>query len=165
MPGPTAFEAWGLAASWVGSGAAVASVIIAAVFGYLTLANSRRSKRALDTATYAAAQEPAHADGRGVLPMGPIPVRWRIEHAGGQGWLLINDGTADAFDVSMQGLTATDRQRLTSAEEAGVVPAASALGFVYVSRLTLDGPGNLVVSWRFGPEAVEQSKVLRIPSP
>ena len=110
----TAYEAASLWAQWVGSISAALAVLVAAVFGYLTYANNRRSRDNQERATLAAAMEGAGPARAGLLPSsgsedGP---GFRIRGAGGDRWLLVNEGPETAWGVRVDGLTALDKQRL-----------------------------------------------------
>jgi hypothetical protein len=165
----SAYDMSSLWAQWVGSVAAVASVGVAIVFGYLTLANTRRSKDAQERATFAAATAAPSAVG----PAGPfVPntatgdLQLTVRDAGGERWELVNDGTETAIGVRIEGLTTLDRRRLVSVvdEPADLAPGASKQ-FVLVSRLALSGPANVVVLYRTQPDGPELRQVLLVPAP
>ena len=164
-PGPSAFDAWGLAAHWVGSGAAVVSVGVAVLFGYLTLANTRRSRDAQNLATIVAAGESPNGSGVLLLPEEKV-IEWTVQPNGGESWLLVNDGQTVAYDVTLRGLTVTDQERLRTADgpDVAVVEPAESVPFEFVSRLTLSGPGNVVVSWTIAPGGPELRKAVRVPA-
>ena len=163
----TPYEAASLWAQWVGSISAALAVVVAAVFGYLTLLNNRRSKDAQQRASLAAASGEGGSPSQGVLPgssrsTGP---RFDVRHKMGETWLLINDGTESAYDVEISGLTDLDKQRLRSvAPEPEPLQAGQAREFVLISRLTRSGPANIVVSFRLQPGATGHRRVLQVPS-
>lgn len=76
----------------------------------------------------------------------------------------MNDGTVDAVDVDLQGLTETDRRRLGAPVHAGTLAPSEQLEFPFASRFTLSGPGNIVVSWRTASDDTAQRTVLRVPA-
>jgi hypothetical protein len=81
----TPYEAASLWAQWVGSISAALAVVVAAVFGYLTLLNNRRSKDAQQRASLAAASGEGGSPSHGVLPgssRSPGP-RFAVRHKAG----------------------------------------------------------------------------------
>lgn len=162
---PTTYEVWSLAAQWVGSGAAVAAVLVAVLFGYLTLASNRRSKDAQQRATMVAALDDPnrpqsilaeHDAGRAVFT---------IRHKAGETWLLVNEGPDVAYMVGIEGLTDLDKRRLIEvAAEPASLGEGQAKEFVLVSRLTLSGPANVVVLYRLEPGGSQLRRVLHVPA-
>jgi hypothetical protein len=164
---PTTYETWSLAAQWVGSGAAVAAVLVAMVFGYLTLASSRRSKDAQERATLIAATD-ARNTPRTLLAAEDDPERARlmVRHQSGEKWLLVNEGPDVAYSVEIDGLTALDKQRLTAiAGDPHSLGPAQTKEFVLVSRLSLSGPANIVVTFRVEAGGSVLRRVLLVPAP
>jgi hypothetical protein len=163
----TAYEAASLWAQWVGSISAALAVLVAAVFGYLTYANNRRSRDNQERATLAAAMEDSGRPRAGLLPSSRDDdgLEFGIRRANGNRWLLVNKGPETAWDVRIEGLTALDRQRLDpGGEEQGPLEAGGDREFGLVSRLTLSGPANVVVSYRRRPDGPELRRVLQVPS-
>jgi hypothetical protein len=163
----SAYDASALWAQWVGSVAAVLSVGVAIVFGYLTLANTRRSKDAQERATIAAAAPaPQTADGQLAAAADLGDVRLSVRAAGGERWELRNDGPDTAYAVRISGLTSLDQRRL---EYVGNEPEDLAPGqtrqFVLVSRLALGGPANVVVQYRLHEDSPDVRQVLLVPAP
>ena len=163
-PGPmTPYEGASLAAQWVGSVSALAAVVVAVIFGYLTLASNRRSKDAQQRAAIIAATEsrsepPSVQAGR----TGP---RLTVRLKGGETWLLVNEGSEPAHDVHIEGLTDLDRRRLVAiATDPEPIEAGQSREFTLVSRLTLSGPANVRVS--YSTETAEaRTVVLLVPAP
>lgn len=164
---PSSYELWSLAAQWVSAGSALLAVFVAAVFGWLTLANNRRSKDTQERATLIAATNgqsaPQSLLARGAEPSG---AQLAIRHAGGERWQLVNGGPASCIIDDVDGLTTQDKKRLTdvSADPASL-DAGDATTFTLVSRFTLSGPANVVVSYRLQPGGERQRRVLLIPAP
>jgi len=164
---PTTYEAWSLAAQWVGSGAAVAAVLVAVLFGYLTLATSRRSKDAQERATLTAATDDPNAP-RTLLAAedNPDRVRLVVRRQSGEKWLLVNEGPDVAYSVEIDGLTTLDKRRLTAiAGDPHSLGPTQGKEFVLVSRLTLSGPANIVVTFRVEPGGAVLRRVLLVPAP
>ena len=161
----TDLEVSALWAQWVGAGAAVGAVLVAVVFGYLTLANTRRSKDTQERATITASAEPLSADFADAV-VEVTRVHWRVEQAGGERWLLINEGSNTAHDVELSGLTALDQQRLTVDDPTPqTVGPTGVVGFVLVSRFTLSGPANVVVFFALESGGPKVQRVVRVPAP
>lgn len=161
------YEAWSLGAQWVSAAAAVVAVFVAAVFGWLTLANNRRSRDNQERATLTAAtdqqDEPRTLSARRESPNG---ANLTIRHKSGEHWLLVNDGPDVALTVEIDGLTALDKKRLTTvAAEPDTLSPGEAKEFILVSRLTLTGPANVVVSFRVEPGGSLLRQVLLVPAP
>ena len=165
----TAYEAASLWAQWVGFISAALAVLVAALFGYLTYANNRRSRDNQERASLAASMSDVSRNtAMGLLPAEPGAggVNFLVRHAAGESWLLINDGPGSAEGVRIEGLTTLDKQRLTVDPAAPtVLEAGQALEFVLVSRLTLSGPANIVVLYFLDPQGSELRKVLQVPAP
>jgi len=164
----TPYEAASLWAQWVGSISAALAVFVAALFGYLTYANNKRSRDNQERATLAAAMgEDAAARRSGILPLervggGPefVVRRDRAEH-----WLLVNEGSETALDVQLTGLTTLDRQRLSGAVGPNDLAPGQFREFGLVSRFTSSGPANVVVRYRLEAGGAELSRVLQVPAP
>jgi len=163
----TPYEAASLWAQWVGSISAALAVLVAAVFGYLTYANNRRSRDNQERASLAAASEDEAGHRAGLLPTSHAnAVNFLIRHGAGETWLLINEGPGTVRDVRIEGLTTLDRQRLTvTSSEATALEPGEALEFVLVSRFTRSGPANVVVQCLLDPEGEELRQVLQVPAP
>jgi hypothetical protein len=152
-----------LIAQWVESIAAVAAVFIALLFGVLTLTTSRRSKDTQERATLTAASDPMSADFAEAV-VAASKVHWRVERNAGERWLLIHDGSTTAYEVELAGLTSLDAKRLTEIPDRQDVGPTGALAFTLVSRLTLSGPANVVVTFALerGDQRVRQ--IVRVPA-
>lgn len=163
---PTTYEAWSLAAQWVGSGAAVAAVLVALLFGYLTLASNRRSKDAQQRATMVAALDDPNRP-QSILGLNESGLAdFTIRHKAGEIWLLVNEGPDIAYLVEIEGLTDLDKHRLQEvAQDPTSLGAREAKEFVLVSRFTLSGPANVVVSYRLEPGGSQMRRVLQVPAP
>lgn len=163
----TPYEAASLWAHWVGSISAALAVLVAALFGFLTYANNKRSRDNQERATLAAVSGDVSGSRVGLLPESPEThdVTFLVRHVSGESWLLINEGPGTVHDVRIEGLTTLDRQRLTDVSGSSVLEAGYATGFVLVSRLTLSGPANVVVHYRLDPAGSELRKVLQVPAP
>jgi len=163
----TPYEAGSLWAQWVGSVSAALAVLVAALFGYLTYANNRRSRDNQERASLAAASVEEAGARAGLLPAsGAKDVNFRIRHDAGETWLLMNEGPGTARDVRIEGLTKLDRQRLTvTSSETTALEPGEALEFVLVSRFTLSGPANVVVHCLLDPEGDDLRQVLQVPAP
>lgn len=89
-----------------------------------------------------------------------------VMHKAGETWLLVNNGPDVAYMVEIEGLTDLDKRRLL---EVSLDPASLGEGqakeFVLVSRLTLSGPANVVVSYRLEPGGSQLRRVLQVPAP
>lgn len=163
---PTTYEVWSLAAQWVGSGAAVAAVLVAVLFGYLTLASSRRSKDAQQRATLVAALDDPNRPQSLLAERDSGRAEFSISRKGGETWLLVNQGPDIAYMVEIDGLTDLDKRRLAEvASEPGSLASGQAKEFVLVSRYTLSGPANVVISYRLEPGGSLLRRVLQVPAP
>jgi len=164
----TPYEAASLWAQWVGSISAALAVFVAALFGYLTYANNKRSRDNQERATLAAAMgEDAATRRSGILPLEGagggaefVIRRDRPEH-----WLLVNEGSQTARDVRLEGLTALDRQRLSGTSDPSDLAPGQFREFGLVSRFTSSGPANVVVRYRLEAGGAELSRVLQVPAP
>lgn len=167
LPNVTPYEAASLWAQWVGSISAALAVFVAALFGYLTYANNKRSRDNQERATLAAAMGGAGEPRAGILPTGSARgVDFVLRGSGSDRWLLVNEGTESALGVRLEGLTALDQQRLRGAAEGPVqLGPGQAHQFVLVSRLTLSGPANIVVFYRLQDGGPELRRVLQVPAP
>jgi hypothetical protein len=164
--GPTTYEAWSLAAQWVGSGAAAAAVLVAVLFGYLTLASNRRSKDTQQRATLVAAFDDPNRPQSIFAEHDSARAHFTIRHKAGETWLLVNEGPDAAYVVGIDGLTDLDKKRLLEvAAEPASLGEGQAKEFVLVSRLTLSGPANVVVSYRLEPGGSQLRRVLQVPAP
>ncbi len=162
----TTYESWSLAAQWVGSAAAVAAVLVAVLFGYLTLASNRRSKDAQQRATMAAALDDPNRPQSILAEHDAGRADFTIRHKAGETWLLVNDGPDVAFTVEVEGLTDLDKKRLTEvAAEPASLEVGQAKEFVLVSRYTLSGPANVVVSYRLEAGGSQLRRVLQVSAP
>ncbi len=163
----TPYEASSLWAQWVGSISAALAVLVAALFGYLTYANNRRSRDNQERASLAAASEDAADHRAGVLPMSrAYAAKFLIRHGAGETWMLINRGPGTVRDVRIEGLTTLDKQRLTvTSSEVTALEPGEALEFVLASRFTLSGPANVVVHCLLDPAGEELRQVLQVPAP
>jgi hypothetical protein len=161
----TEYEAASLWAQWVGSGSAAAAVVVAALFGYLTLASNSRSKDAQQRATMVAALDDPNRPQSVLAERESGTADFRIERRSGETWLLINHGPDAAYMVDIEGLTDLDKRRL---QEVALDPASLSPGqakeFVLVSRYTLSGPANVVVSYRLEPGGSQLRRVLQVPA-
>ena len=163
----TPYEAASLWAQWVGSISAALAVFVAALFGYLTYANNRRSRDNQERASLAAASKDDAGHRAGLLPMSRAnDVNFLIRHDVGETWLLINEGPRTARDVRIEGLTTLDRQRLTvTSPKTTALEPGEALQFALVSRFTLSGPANVVVHCLLDPDRTDVRQVLQVPAP
>jgi hypothetical protein len=162
----TAYEAASLGAQWVGSIAAALAVLVAAVFGYLTYANNKRSRDNQERATLAAVTQPDGGHRVGILPTSRDRADFRIRHGAGENWLLVNEGPGTVWGVRIEGLTTLDEQRLTvSSPELSDLGPGQAKEFVLVSRRTRSGPANVVVFGRLDSAGPELRQVLQVPAP
>lgn len=161
----TEYEAASLWAQWVGSVSALAAVVVAAVFGYLTLASNNRSKDAQQRATLVAALDDPNRPQSILAEHESGRADFQINHKGGETWLLINQGPDIAYVVDIEGFTDLDKRRL---QEVALDPASLSPGqakeFVLVSRYTLSGPANVVISYRLEPGGSQLRRVLQVPA-
>ena len=144
------------------------AVLVAALFGYLTYANNKRSRDNQERASLAAAMSDGGGPRVGLLPTSreTSGVNFLVRHGGGESWLLMNNGSETARDLRIEGLTTLDKQRLTvDLPEPSVLEAGQACEFMLVSRLTLSGPANVVVHYRLDPDGPELRQVLQVPAP
>lgn len=160
----TDLEISALWAQWIGAGAAVGAVLVAVLFGYLTLANAQRSKDTQERATLTASTEPLSADFAAAV-VAASRVQWRVEPNGGERWLLVHDGSTTAYGVRIAGLTELDKRRLTSVPAEQDIAPTGTLPFTLVSRLTLSGPSNVVVTFALESGAERVRQVVRVPAP
>jgi len=150
-------------AQWVGALAALGGVVVAVIFGILTFTNTRRSKDTQQRATLVAADK--STTGRKGLLAESAPVQWVVHHKGGEAWFLVNEGTAPAHSTSIEGLTDLDKRRLTHVVTIPeTVPVAMPLPFTLVSRFSLSGPANIVVTYIDGPGGKLRQTVLLVPA-
>ena len=162
----TAYEAASLGAQWVGSISAAFAVLVAAVFGYLTYANNKRSRDNQERATLAAATQPEGGHRVGILPTSRDSFNFIIRRAAGENWLLVNEAPHAAWGVRVEGLTTLDNQRLTvGSPTLSDLEPGEAKEFALVSRRTLSGPANVVVFGRLDPAGPELRQVLQVPAP
>lgn len=159
------FEQSSLIAQWVGSGSAVAAVLVAVVFGYLTLANTRRSKDTQQRSTMVAAFEAPDSPESILGSNVEAHTSFSIRQGRGESWLLINEGPDIAYSIQVDGLTDLDKRRLREvARDPGSLGVGDAKEFVLVSRLTLSGPANVVVSYSLEPGGPQLRRVLQVPA-
>jgi len=156
-----------LQAQWWGVAAAFLTVIVAAVFGYLTLLNNQRAQDAQNRATRTAVTGTPRRPGRlrqAGLRSAPTEVAWAVQTAGDQ-WILVNEGAATAHDVRLTGYTDLDQRRLSVADGAPrTLAPGEALAFSILSRFTVRGPANVVVTFAFEPGAEPARQTLLVPS-
>jgi hypothetical protein len=160
-----AYEAASLTTQWITAIATVIAVFVAALFGWLTWLNTRRSKDAQDRATYAAVDTsgPLPADfAQAVAEVGLV--NWEVLHSSGENWFLRNSGNSTAHDVTIEGLTAIDKKRLKAASLGTLGPTMMG-EFQMVSRLSISGPGNAVVTFRLDPDGTPSQRTVRVPAP
>ena len=140
-------------------------MLVAVLFGYLTLASNRRSKDAQQRATIVAALDDPNRPQSVLAQDESGRAEFAIRHKTGETWLLINDGPDVAFAVHVEGMTDLDKKRLieVAAEPVSLGPG-DAKEFVLVSRLTLSGPANVVVKYRLRPGGSVLSRILQVPS-
>lgn len=162
----TDFEVSALWAQWVGAGAAVGAVLVAVVFGYLTLANTRRSKDAQERATITAATDSAEPEFNARISDGQR-LGWLVRRTNGESFALMNNSTLPVYDVRIEGLTDMDKQRLTIATPQPLtLEAGDAVEFVLLSRLTLSGPANLVLTYSIDPSGSQRvRRVVLVSAP
>lgn len=161
----TDLEVSSLVAQWVGAVASALAVIVAVVFGAITLATSRRSIDTQERATLTATGEPT-TDGFANAVEALTRVRWEVLPDGGEHWLMRNGGSHTAHEVTIAGLTELDQRRLSPDDpEPSVVGPTSLLGFTLVSRFTLSGPANVVMTFALEPGGEKHSRVLKVPAP
>ena len=168
-----------LDAQWLSAWATVAGAVVAGLLAVATFFNSVRgwrnkklgeqnlilSEDNQERATLTAAADPISED-VATLVGNMNRIRWTVRHGTGESWLLLNEGTDTAYDVHIEGLTALDKQRLTTDPvEPSTIGSAEAVVFVFVSRFTLSGPGNVVVSYASEPGGAELRKVVLVPAP
>ena len=105
-----------LIVQWIGSAASAVSVVVAVIFGWLTLLNTRRSKdnQERSTRTAAAISEQINesiATGiRAAQPGGSAT--WSVRPAGGEDWFITWVGQNGIMDVRIEGFTELDNRRL-----------------------------------------------------
>lgn len=160
-----AYEAASLTTQWITAVATVVAVFVAALFGWLTWLNTRRSKDTQDRATYAAVDSsgPLPADfAQAVAEVGLV--NWEVLPHGGETWLLRNSGNSTAHDVSIEGLTDVDKKRLKPVDLGSLGPTMMGQ-FRMVSRLSISGPGNAVVTFRLEPDGPTSRRTVRVPAP
>jgi len=89
-----------------------------------------------------------------------------VRHKEGETWLLVNDGPDVAYAIEIDGLTDLDKTRLleVGAERASLAPTETK-EFILVSRLTLSGPANVIVSYRLEPGGPLLRRVVQVPAP
>ena len=162
-----------LAAQWVSAWAAVAGVAVAGLFGFLTLFNFRLGKQNQrlgrdnqERSTWTAANESATSEFSDWMSQ-PSHTGWLITHTTGESYAVVNNSTTTAFGVRIEGLTDLDKRRLSvDAPQPRTLEPGEALEFVLVSRLSLSGPANLVVTFSIDAEGVHTvRKVLLVPAP
>ncbi|TDW28699.1 hypothetical protein [Cryobacterium psychrophilum] len=157
-----------LQAEWWGVAASFLTVIVAAIFGFLTLLNNRRAldaqNRAALAAVTAAPRRPGRLRQAALIPAN-AEVAWAIESVADGQWMLINAGTATAYDVALTGYTDLDQRRISVADGAPrTLAPGEALAFTVLSRFTLRGPANVVVTFAFESGAATVRQTLRAPA-
>ncbi|KAA9133856.1 hypothetical protein [Microbacterium caowuchunii] len=162
----TDYETAALAAQWVGSVSSALAVVVAAVFGYLTLQNNRRSRDAQQRASLAAASGGTqHRQGlvAGARTGGST---LRVAHRSGETWALVNSGPDTVHLVRIEGLTDLDKRRLREVPpEPTPLDAGQSTEFVLTSRYTMSGPANVVVWFSDRPGGTVLRTVLQVPAP
>ena len=159
---PYEIEYSGLVAQWVGAVAPGLAVLVAIVFGAITLATSRRSKDTQERATLTAA-EPLTADfAQAVLAVSRV--NWEVRHHSGDTWLLTNTGNNTAHNVMLAGMTEVDRKRLTPLPDPETVGPTGSLAFTLMSRFTLSGPANVIVSFSLESDQERLQQIVRVPA-
>jgi len=164
---PSSYELWSLGAQWVSAGAAVFAVFVAAVFGWLTLVNNRRSKDTQERATLIAATDKQDAPQSLRASRDETNgARLTVRHNLGERWQIVNEGPATCIIDDVAGLTTLDKKRLevVAAEPDSLSPGETK-EFILLSRLTLTGPANIVVSFRLEPGGSLLRQVLLVPAP
>jgi hypothetical protein len=162
----TEYETASLVTQIITTAATVAAVLVALIFGWLTLRNSRLSKDNQERATYAAADSDAPMPAEFAQAVREVrQVDWVVERERGESWLLRQVGGSAAYDVHVAGLTELDQRRLKVVADAGDIGPTGVVPFTYVSRLSLSGPGNIVVTFRVEKDGPESRRVVRIPAP
>ena len=162
----TDYESAALAAQWVGSVSSALAVVVAAVFGYLTLQNNRRSRDAQQRASLAAASDDMESR-QGLVPRAKTGgSTLSAVHRSGETWALVNSGPDTVHLVRMEGLTDLDKRRLRELPtEPTPLEAGQSTEFVLTSRYTMSGPANLVVWFSLHPGGAPVRVVLQVPAP
>ncbi|MDJ0376973.1 hypothetical protein [Cryobacterium sp. PH31-L1] len=152
-------------AQWVGAVAAVGAVVVAIVFGYLTLATTRRSKDAQERSAITAVTD-SNEQGIDSLMFNANRQSWPIQRTNAGTFTLMNNSTLPFYDVRIEGLTDLDKRRLTvNSPQPLMLEAGARLEFSLVSRLTLSGPANLVLTYAIDPGGTQRiRKVLLVPA-
>lgn len=161
-------------AAWVSAAAGVAAVLVAALFGYLTWNNSRRSKDAQQRASFALQEEETAQDSRDAMlelirnlgansdrpqpEASPATVRWRLEKGNGDQWLAVNTGNATAYNVRVAGLTDLDNQDITPIDDEGhEIEAGDRLPFYFGRTFASPAVSTAVISWQDSPDGPVRS--------
>jgi ABC-type enterochelin transport system substrate-binding protein len=142
-------------------------VFVAAVFGWLTLVNNRRSKDTQERATLIAATDKQDAPQSLRASRDETNgARLTVRHNLGERWQIVNEGPATCIIDDVAGLTTLDKKRLevVAAEPDSLSPGETK-EFILLSRLTLTGPANIVVSFRLEPGGSLLRQVLLVPAP
>ncbi|TFC93013.1 MULTISPECIES: hypothetical protein [Cryobacterium] len=157
----TEIAASGLWTQWLGLGLSAVVGGLGIYFARLAQITSRLSRDNQERAALAAADSP------GILPTPSIlpSIAWSTSPVGGESYVLVNRGFETAYDVTVDGLTELDKQRLTVNNPTPELEAAAALEFVLVSRLSLSGPANLVVKHSTEPGGTRIGNVLLVHAP
>lgn len=101
-----------------------------------------------------------------VEPLRAEGVNFTIRKKAGETWLLVNEGPSIVYMVEIEGLADLDKRRLL---EVDVDPMSLGVGqakeFVFASRYTLSGTGNVVVSYHIEPGGSTYRLVVEVPAP
>jgi hypothetical protein len=140
-------------------------VLVAVVFGWLTLATSKRSKDNQERATYAAADSDAPMTAEFADAVREVrQVDWVVLPDRGESWILKHVGGTTAYKVHVSGLTELDQRRLKVVADAGDIGPTGVVPFTFVSRLSLSGPGNIVVAFHVDEFGPQHRRVVRVPA-
>ncbi|UXW85106.1 hypothetical protein NFX31_12890 [Microbacterium azadirachtae] len=93
-------------------------------------------------------------------------VNWSTRPNGGERWDLVNDGPGTVYDVRVAGLGEIDQRRLTvTPPPRATLAQAGAVTFDLVSRLSISGPANVVVTYRRRARGPELQEVVPVDAP
>lgn len=164
----TEYQSAALLVQWVGSAAAAVSVVVAVIFGWLTLMNTRRSKDNQERSTRTAAavgEQMSTAIAAGIRAAQPGGnASWSVRPAGGEDWFITWEGQSGIMDVRVEGFTELDKRRLGPMEARDSLGSGDSLRVTIVSRLSLSGPANVVVSYVHSIPGSRFSDTLLVPS-
>lgn len=189
------FAWWGLFSQVIGMVTGIGAVVVAIVFGGLTLRATRTADDASERASIASTTEtslspddlarigriaagltalPGGIETRGGATAGGTPpppsrpaqtVRWRLQHRGGVVWDLYNVGDARAYDVTLEGLTTQDRQRIKSEPSTTNVEPGNLVTFTMFTAFSMSGVATLVISWSRTSGGPHETKRLPVVAP